>query len=165
VPLPVAAEWKLQAGLVLQTAHRLSLESSSSDGFFAALAGRSTSEDKIQILLNNYQPDYDIAREIAARLAPLINASTAAYPLVQANGLFNGEEACFNPGTQFFVPVCQTYVQATIRNNRSHGYDVVIEKLPWGKSAKYRVEVQRVGGGSVHRVVSMSEEMGKVGLR
>jgi hypothetical protein len=160
VPLPVAAAWKLQAELVLQTPHRLSLEGSSSDGF-AALAGLSGSKDKVQILLNNYQPDYNIAREIAAQSAPLINASTAAHPLIQTNGLFNGEQACFNSGTQFFVPVCQTYVQATIRNNTSNGYDVVIEKLPWGKSAKYRVEVQRVGGGSVHRVVSTFEGTGK----
>lgn len=157
--LPVALAWKLQADLILQTPHRLRLSGSSSDGF-AALAGRSPAQDKIQILLNNYQPDYDIAREIAAQSAPLINASTAAYPLIQANGLFNGEQACFNTGTQFFVPVCQTYVQATVRNNTSNGYDAVIEKMPWHESAKYRVEVQRVSQASVLKVISAFEGVG-----
>ena len=99
-PLNVAAAWKLQASLVQDTPNRLSLTGSSPDGF-AALAGRSNS--KVQVLLNNYQLNYDIVREIAnitvcrgvdeirfianfITQAPYINASTAAYPVLQSNG-------------------------------------------------------------------------------
>lgn len=63
-PLNVAAAWKLQADLVLDTPERLSLEGASSNGF-AALAGRSEQTHEVQVLLNNYQLDYDIPRQIA----------------------------------------------------------------------------------------------------
>lgn len=67
VPLNVASAWKLQAELVMQTPIRVKLDGSSPDGF-AALAGRSASRNQVQILLNNYQLNYDIPREIAAEL-------------------------------------------------------------------------------------------------
>ena len=63
-PLNIAAAWKLQSSLVQDTPNRLSLQGSSPDGF-AALAGRSISKNEVQILLNNYQLNYDIVREIA----------------------------------------------------------------------------------------------------
>jgi hypothetical protein len=159
-PLPAAAAWLLQADLILHTPTRLALTGSSPDGF-AALAGIDSSNTIVNILLNNYQPDYDIAREIAAIAAPLINASTAAYPLIQENGLFNGEQACFNPGTQFFIPVCQTYVQATIRDNACDGYKLVVQHLPWGKDTKWSAEIKRVGGGSVMKEVKTFEGKGR----
>lgn len=161
IPLDAADAWLLQSDLILHTPNRVSLIGSSSDGF-AALAGISPSKTKINILLNNYQPNYDIAREIAAVAVPLINASTAAYPLIQGNGLFNGLQACFKPGTQFFLPVCQTYVQASIRNNTSNAYDVVVENLPWSEKTWYRVEVKRVGGGSGHHLLSEFEGVGRM---
>lgn len=67
IPLNVAAAWKLQGSLVLKTPQRVQLLGASSNGF-AALAGRSNSGSLVQILLNNYQPNYDIAREFAAQL-------------------------------------------------------------------------------------------------
>lgn len=151
IPLNDAAVWLLQASLILQTPTRLSLTGSCPDGF-AALAGIFPSNPTVNILPNNYQPDYAIAREFAAIAGPLINTSTATYPLIQKNGLFNGEQACFKPGTQFVIPVCQTYVQAKIREKTSNAYDVVFENLPWGDSTGWRVEVRRVGGGSVGEV-------------
>jgi len=66
-PLNVAAAWKLQADLVLNTPNRLQLQGDSPNGF-AALAGRSGGDEEygeVQVLLNNYQLDYDIPREIA----------------------------------------------------------------------------------------------------
>ena len=159
MPLNVAAAWKLQADLVLNTPDRLLLNGSSPDGF-AALAGRSGSKDKVQVLLNNYQLNYDIVREIAALTVPLLNTSTTAYPLIQPNGLFNGEQACFQPGTQFFLSVCQTYVQATIRNNTSTAYKLIVENLPWDKTPTYEVDIQRVGGGMVHQIHQVVEDVG-----
>lgn len=137
----------------------MALTGSSPDGF-AALAGIDSSSTTVNILLNNYQPDYDIAREIAAAAAQLINASTAAFPLIQENGLFNGEQACFNPGTQFFIPVCQTYVQATIRDNTSNAYKLVVKDLPWCQDTKWKVEIKRAGGGSVSKEVKIFEGKG-----
>jgi hypothetical protein len=70
IPLNIAAAWKLQAELVLQTPVRVKLSGDSPDGF-AALAGRSDHKDEVQILLNNYQLNYDIPREIAANIVCL----------------------------------------------------------------------------------------------
>jgi len=67
IPLNIAAAWKLQASLVTQTPQRLQLDGHSSSGF-AALAGRSNCQDQVQILLGNYQVNYDIPREIAGVL-------------------------------------------------------------------------------------------------
>jgi len=68
IALNVAAAWKLQGDLVATTPQRLQLSGASGNGF-AALAGQSTGRTRVQILLNNYQPNYDIAREIAAQMA------------------------------------------------------------------------------------------------
>jgi len=68
IALNVAAAWKLQGDLVVTTPQRLQLSGASGNGF-AALAGQSAGRTRVQILLNNYQPNYDIAREIAAQTA------------------------------------------------------------------------------------------------
>lgn len=85
VPLDVADAWKLQWQLISATPQRVRLHGDSSDGF-AALSGRSADGRQVQILLNNYQLDYDIVREIAAQQAPFYNSSTTAYPIIQPNG-------------------------------------------------------------------------------
>ena len=128
IPLNVAAAWKLQAELVLNTPNRIGLESFDDQGF-AVIAGAGMKMDShqnmVQVLLNNYQLDYDIVREIAAQTAPYINTSTAAYPLIQENGrmspqllflyevtlltslhaVLNGEEACFVANNSLvFIP-------------------------------------------------------------
>ncbi|KAL3459498.1 hypothetical protein BJX64DRAFT_291167 [Aspergillus heterothallicus] len=153
IPLNVAAAWKLQADLVVNTSTRVSVRGSSPDGF-AVLAGRSESADVVQVLLNNYRVDYDIMREIAAQMAPGLNTSTTAYPLIQSNGLLNGEQACLLSGTKVAVPVCQTFIQASIRNNTSTGYKLRVVNLPWSKHSAYKVEVFRVGGtGAVSQLL------------
>lgn len=105
MPMNVAAAWKRQAELVLQTPNRLHLDGSSPDGFAALAGSSSSSKQQVQILLNNYQSDYDIAREIAAQLVSdeiardslavlqltlrkvlYMNTSTTACPLIQENG-------------------------------------------------------------------------------
>lgn len=82
-PYNIAHAWKLQYELVSQTPQRVKLSGNSSNGF-AALAG--ASPNKVQVFLNNYQLNYDIAREIANGTVPYLNASTSAYPLIQENG-------------------------------------------------------------------------------
>lgn len=67
IPLNVAKAWLLQGKLVTETSHRVKVNGSSEDGF-AALAGISTDRTKVQVLLNNYQFDYDIAREITTKM-------------------------------------------------------------------------------------------------
>ncbi|KAJ9246967.1 hypothetical protein DTO207G8_8427 [Paecilomyces variotii] len=85
IPLNVAKAWLLQGKLVTETSHRVKVNGSSEDGF-AALAGISTDRTKVQVLLNNYQFDYDIAREITTKMVPMLNKSASAYPLIQENG-------------------------------------------------------------------------------
>ncbi|KAK4540359.1 hypothetical protein LTR36_009316 [Oleoguttula mirabilis] len=79
VPLNVAAAWKLQAELVVNTPDRLELEGASPNGF-AALAGGNGGEE-VQILLNNYQLDYDIPREIANGTVGRHSSASFAYTL------------------------------------------------------------------------------------
>ncbi|KAK5119239.1 hypothetical protein LTR85_007853 [Meristemomyces frigidus] len=145
VLLNVAAAWKLQASLVLNTPDRLSLDGASSNGF-AALAGCSEGMDEVQILLNNYQLDYDIPRQIA-------NGTP--------NGLLNGEQECFYTGNPlFYIPICQTFPQATIRNNTATSYRLKVTALPWSEHTKYDVVVQRVGDGDVHRTILKKQGQG-----
>lgn len=66
IPLNVAAAWKFSGDLVTETPQRLQVDGISDDGF-TALAGQSYSRSQIKVLLNNYQLDYDIIREIAAQ--------------------------------------------------------------------------------------------------
>ncbi|KAJ5526162.1 hypothetical protein N7494_012812 [Penicillium frequentans] len=63
IALNQAAAWGLQAQLISATPERVQVEGSSSDGF-AVLAGRSSTPNVVQVLLNNYQPDYDMISEI-----------------------------------------------------------------------------------------------------
>lgn len=70
IPLNAARAWFLQGQLVTQTPSRLGLEGHSEDGF-AAIAGISRDGEKVQILLNNYQFDYDIAKEITTQMVCL----------------------------------------------------------------------------------------------
>ncbi|TIA78047.1 hypothetical protein D6C76_04300 [Aureobasidium pullulans] len=161
IPLNVAAAWKLQGELVVSTPQRLQLSGSSSNGF-AVLAGRSNTGSRVNILLNNYQPNYDIAREIARQMTPLMNTSTTAFPLIQSNGLFNGEQACFKPGNPlFYIPLCQSYVQAYIRENHATRYRLRVSNLPWSAQRSYKLVVQRVGDGTVHRVLLEKTGRGK----
>jgi hypothetical protein len=67
VPLPVAAAFKLQKELVVTTPDKLELGRSSVNGF-AVLAGKSEIGNVVNVLLNNYQVDYDVLREITAVL-------------------------------------------------------------------------------------------------
>lgn len=109
IPLNAAKAWFLQGKLVTETKHRVKVVGSSEDGF-AVLAGVSTNRTKVQILLNNYQLDYNIATEITAQMVrirtgrntfshfvvlkhahhntqlPILNTSASAYPLLQENG-------------------------------------------------------------------------------
>lgn len=70
-PLNIAAAWKLQGDLVVNASDRLGLHGVSDDGF-AALAGRDGGRGGVQVLLNNYQPNYEIAREIAAEMVCML---------------------------------------------------------------------------------------------
>lgn len=63
IALNQAAAWGLQAQLISATPERVQVKGSSSDGF-AVLAGRSSTPNVVQVLLNNYQPDYDMISEI-----------------------------------------------------------------------------------------------------
>lgn len=65
IPLNAAKAWYLQGKLVTETSQRVQVDGSSPDGF-AALAGASTSGTQVQVLLNNYQFDYDVVTEITA---------------------------------------------------------------------------------------------------
>ncbi|KAL3440141.1 hypothetical protein BJX65DRAFT_316954 [Aspergillus insuetus] len=140
IPLNAAKAWLLQAKLVTETANRIKVVGSSEDGF-AALAGVSTNRTKVQILLNNYQFDYDIATEITAQMVPMLNTSASAYPLLQESGLLNGESTCFITGA------CMTFHQATVRNNTSKAYHLHVTGLPWDDSDSYELEVKRVANG------------------
>lgn len=71
VPLPVAAAFKLQKELVVGTPQKLQLGRSSVDGF-VVLAGRTETGHVVKVLLNNYQVDYDVLREITAILVSSI---------------------------------------------------------------------------------------------
>lgn len=74
IPLNVAKSWLLQGKLVTETNNRVKVVGSSEDGF-AVLAGVSTDRTKVQILLNNYQFDFDIATEITAQMVSTPAAS------------------------------------------------------------------------------------------
>ncbi|PTU22259.1 hypothetical protein P175DRAFT_0529297 [Aspergillus ochraceoroseus IBT 24754] len=137
IPLNAAKAWFLQGKLVTETSHRVKVDGSSEDGF-AALAGVSTKDKKLQILLNNYQLDYDIAKQITAQMASLLNTSASAYPLLQDNGLLNGESTCFVTGA------CMTFPQATVRNNTSQAYHLHVAGLPWSNTDRYELQVERV---------------------
>ncbi|PVH72060.1 hypothetical protein DL98DRAFT_596387 [Cadophora sp. DSE1049] len=137
IPLQVAKAWKLQGDLVTQTPQRIRVISGHDEDGFGVLAGRSNKRDKVQILLNNYQLDFNIPREITA---PSLNASNTAYPMIQENGLLNGESACF-AGT---ASACFTFPQARIRNNTSTAYRLSIVGLPWTAKDKYTVTIQRL---------------------
>lgn len=67
IPLSAAKTLLLQANLVTQSPNRVEVQGSSDDGF-AVLAGLSTDNTKLQVLLNNYQLNYDIATEITAQI-------------------------------------------------------------------------------------------------
>lgn len=67
IPLNAAKAWLFQAKLIADTPYRVKVEGSSEDGF-AVLAGRSANNTKVQVLLNNYQFNYDIAREITSQM-------------------------------------------------------------------------------------------------
>ncbi|KAL4789336.1 hypothetical protein BDV19DRAFT_395154 [Aspergillus venezuelensis] len=140
VPLNAAKAWKLQGKLVTETRNRLNVTGSSEDGF-AALAGVSSDASKVQVLLNNYQFDFDIATEITAQLAPILNTSASAYPLLQDNGLLNGEATCFITGA------CMTFHQAAIRNNTSNAYRLSLVGLHWLESDSYELQIHRVANG------------------
>lgn len=151
MPRPIASAWKLQASLVMVTPSRLSLSlpaSKEGDGF-VALGGRDVKGGRVNVLVNNYQLNYDIPREITAALAPIINTTAAASPLLQPNGLLNGEQACFNRGNpQFGLAICQTLVPARIRNNTADSYHLSLTNLPWSNSTNYRLLIQRVDGNA-----------------
>ncbi|KAJ5784504.1 uncharacterized protein N7503_009716 [Penicillium pulvis] len=152
IALNQAAAWSLQAQLISATPERVQVEGSSNDGF-AVLAGRSTTPDVVQVLLNNYQPDYDMVSEITNAMLPFLNASTSAYPILQENGLFNGEQACLKSNnTRFIVAVCNTFPQAKVRDNRTKQYHLIIENLPWNESDDYEVFLHRVGGQNVSSI-------------
>ena len=68
VPLAAAKAFKLQGNLVLKTPNRVKVSAGHSENGFAVLAGRSTDLATVQVLLNNYQLNYDIPKEIATRL-------------------------------------------------------------------------------------------------
>ncbi|KAL3462521.1 hypothetical protein BJX64DRAFT_288210 [Aspergillus heterothallicus] len=140
IPLNAAKAWLLQAKLVTETANRVKVAGSSEDGF-AALAGVSTNRTKVQVLLNNYQFDYDIATEITAQMVPMLNTSASAYPLLQESGLLNGESTCFITGA------CMTFHLATVRNNTSKAYHLHVTGLPWKDSDSYELQVKRVANG------------------
>lgn len=63
----IATAWLNYIQLLNRTPNRLELTGSSPDGF-AALAGRSHDENKIQIFLNNYQLNRGIPQEITSEL-------------------------------------------------------------------------------------------------
>lgn len=104
IPLDAAKAYLLQAQLITKSSNRINVDGSSSDGF-VVLAGRSDSSTQVQVLLNNYQANFDIPREMAAKTvssnpsffllrvsysyllqAPNLNQSTTIYPLIQENG-------------------------------------------------------------------------------
>jgi hypothetical protein len=64
IALNQASAWVLQSQLLRETPERVSVEEGSSSNGFAVLAGRSSAGDTVQVLLNNYQPSYDMIREI-----------------------------------------------------------------------------------------------------
>jgi hypothetical protein len=64
IALNQASAWALQAQLLRETPQRISVEEGSSSDGFAVLAGRSLAGDTVQVLVNNYQPSYDMIREI-----------------------------------------------------------------------------------------------------
>ncbi|CAI7633555.1 unnamed protein product [Penicillium palitans] len=140
IPLNVAKAWFLQGKLVTDTKNRMNVFGSSEDGF-AALAGISDDRTKVQILLNNYQFDFDIATEITTQMIPILNTSASASPLLQDNGLLNGESTCFISGA------CMTFPKATVRNNTSIAYRLHITGLPWQETDTYELQVQRVANG------------------
>ncbi|KAL4736112.1 hypothetical protein BDV11DRAFT_173227 [Aspergillus similis] len=141
VPLNAAKALPLQADLVRETPHRIKVQRGSSEDGFAVLAGRSPNNATVQILLNNYQFDFDIAYEVTAQMVPLFNTSTTAYPVLQDNGLLNGEAVCFQFGA------CLTFPQPRWRNNTSTAYRLEVLNLPWDQSSKYRITVRRVADG------------------
>lgn len=67
IPLNAAKAWLLQGKLVTQTPNRVKVVGSSADGF-GALAGVSVDHAKVQVLLNNFQLNYNIATEITAQM-------------------------------------------------------------------------------------------------
>lgn len=74
IPLSAAKALLLQANLVGQSPNRVKVQGSSDDGF-AVLAGVSTDNTKLQILLNNYQLNYDIVTQTTTQIVshPMLN--------------------------------------------------------------------------------------------
>lgn len=70
IPLNAAKALLLQAKLVTETPYRVAVDGSSEDGF-AVLAGHSADHTKVQVLLNNYQLDYDIVREVTSQIVSI----------------------------------------------------------------------------------------------
>jgi hypothetical protein len=62
IALNQASAWALQAQLLYETLERVSVEEGSSSDGFAVLACRSPARDTVQVLVNNYQPSYDMIR-------------------------------------------------------------------------------------------------------
>lgn len=67
VSLNAAKALLLQANLVTHSRNRVEVQGSSDDGF-VVLAGLSMDKTKLQVLLNNYQLNYDIATETTAQI-------------------------------------------------------------------------------------------------
>ncbi|RHZ51794.1 uncharacterized protein CDV56_104249 [Aspergillus thermomutatus] len=155
IPLNAAKALLLQADLVTKTPKRVEAQGSSPDGF-AVLAGRSADNKTVQVLLNNYKFDYDIALEITPQIVPSLNTSTTAYPLLQDNGLMNGESACFVTGA------CLTFPQPTWRNNTSQSYHLKLVNLPWKKTDSYKLEVRRVADADAEDVYLAKQGRGNV---
>ncbi|KUJ07299.1 uncharacterized protein LY89DRAFT_742942 [Mollisia scopiformis] len=170
VPLNAAAAWKLQASLVTNTSQRLDLQGSSPDGF-AALAGESESGEIVQVMLNNYQLDYDIVHHISIHpqqhipSSKIMDCSTENKPANTpvmlclkyrvSNVLNQSRTSPLRTDT-----VCQIYVQATIRDNHSDSYRLLLNNLPWNSTDAYTLTIQRVGGGQLHQVYKTSHGVG-----
>ncbi|OJJ46531.1 hypothetical protein ASPZODRAFT_142343 [Penicilliopsis zonata CBS 506.65] len=133
------AAWVLSGQFVTETANRLALTGSSPDGF-TALAGISDEEDQVQIMLNNYQVDYDILRQNTVQLITELDVNVSASPITQENGLFNGEQACFTFDDNAVLG-CTTFMQPIIRDNHATAYALEVKNLPWSSSTKYTAEI------------------------
>ncbi|CAI7612304.1 unnamed protein product [Penicillium glandicola] len=156
IALNAGSAWVLSGDFVTNTPNRLAVVGSSDNGF-TALAGISSDEKEVQVLLNNYQVDYDIVKVESPKCGfafiltlytqvPTLETSTSTDPIYQENGLFNGEQACII----FYDDLaCTTFTQATIRDNTATAYKLNIENLPWSSSTNYTAKIKRVGGDSI----------------
>ncbi|KAJ5715705.1 uncharacterized protein N7483_012886 [Penicillium malachiteum] len=86
IALNAGAAWVLSGDFVTNTPSRLSVSESSANGF-AALAGVSSNKTEVQVLLNNYQVDYDIVKVACTTfMQPTIRNNTAtSYKLEITN--------------------------------------------------------------------------------